>query len=326
MVADQNDRGGTQFRCGHRQEPETGERGHDGDEKNIAHPTDARLYERARRQLVALAAEAGLTLRQNYNRLAPRLARQVGRYAHARQFKRMRKALKKLKGYTGRVLRDIRRQLDDIPAGALRERVLDMLVLIGGLLQQGPKSSGKIYALHEPQVDCISKGKARQRYEFGTKVSITTTIDDGFVLGTRSFPGNPYDGHTLAPALEQVAILTGETPELAVVDRGYRGHGVTTTRVLISGMRRGLTPTLARLLRRRSAIEPEIGHMKTDGRLARCPLKGLIGDAIFAVLCGCGHNIRKILAHLRELWLLILLLASCSRKINWRRALENCPA
>lgn len=295
-------------------------------EKNIAYPTDARLYERARKQLVALAAEAGLTLRQNYNRLAPRLVRQVGRYAHARQFKRMRKALKKLKGYTGRVLRDIRRQLDDIPAGALRERVLDMLVLVGGLLQQGPKSAGKIYALHEPHVDCISKGKARRRYEFGTKVSIATTIEEGFVVGTRSFPGNPYDGHTLGAALEQVAILTGEAPELAVVDRGYRGHGITTTRVLISGMRRGLTPALARLLRRRSAIEPEIGHMKTDGRLARCPLKGLIGDALFAVLCACGHNIRKILAHLRAICLLILLLASLSRKITKLKATENGPA
>ncbi|PIL19969.1 transposase [Puniceibacterium antarcticum] len=275
-------------------------------EKNIAHPTDARLYEKARRQLVALADDAGITLRQNYNRLAPRLAMQAGRYAHARQFKRMRKALKQLKGYTGRFLRDIRRQLDEIPGGSFRERVLDTLVLGGRLLHQGPKSRGKIYALHEPDVDCISKGKARKRYEFGSKVSLATTIDEGFVVGMRSLPGNPYDGHTLAEALEQVEILTGQMPALAAVDRGYRGHGVSATQVLISGTRRGLTPALKRLLRRRSAIEPEIGHMKTDGRLSRCPLKGTFGDAIFAVLCGCGHNIRKILAHLRAFWALIL--------------------
>jgi IS5 family transposase len=290
-------------------------------EKNIAHPTDARLYEKARGQLVALAAEAGVTLRQNYNRLAPRLALQAGRYAHARQFKRMRKTLKKLKGYTGRVLRDLRRQLDAIPAGPLRERVLDMLVLVGRLLHQGPKSRGKIYALHEPAVDCISKGKARKRYEFGTKVSLTTTIDEGFLVGMRALPGNPYDGHTLPEALEQVAILTGQTPALAVVDRGYRGHGVTHTQVLISGMCRGLTPTLKRLLRRRSAIEPEIGHMKTDGRLSRCPLKGTAGDAIFAVLCGCGHNIRKILAHLRALW--AFLISAIVAPMNMLEA-ENC--
>ena len=199
------------------------------------------------------------------------------------------------------MLRDLRRQVDEIPEGPLREKVLDKLVLVSRLLHQTPKSSGKIYSLHEPEVDCISKGKARVRYEFGTKVSVATTLDGGFVVGMRSLPGNPYDGHTLAEALEQVEILTGRRPRLAVVDRGYRGHGVETTRVLISGTRRGLTPVLAKALRRRSAIEPEIGHMKTDGRLARCGLKGTMGDAVFAVLCGCGHNIRKILAHLRAL-------------------------
>ena len=270
-------------------------------EKTIAHPTDARLYERARAQLTALAQEAGVELRQSYARLAPRLALQVGRYAHAKQFRRMRNALRKLKGYTGRIMRDLRRNLDDIPTGALRDRIITKLALVSQLLHQEPRGSNKIYALHEPQVDCISKGKARVRYEFGTKVSIAATLDEGFVTGMRSFPGNPYDGHTLAEALEQVEILTGQRPSLAVVDRGYRGHGVLATRVLISGTRRGPTPDLLRQLRRRAAIEPEIGHMKTDGRLARCPLKGTFGDAVFAVLCGCGHNIRKILAHLRAL-------------------------
>uniref|UniRef100_A4WPB0 Uncharacterized protein n=1 Tax=Cereibacter sphaeroides (strain ATCC 17025 / ATH 2.4.3) TaxID=349102 RepID=A4WPB0_CERS5 len=142
---------------------------------------------------------------------------------------------------------------------------------------------------------------SRRTYEFGTKVSIATTLKGGFVVGTRSLPGNPYDGHTLGEALEQVAILTGHPPKRAVVDRGYKGHGVEHTQVLISGTRRGLTPALARALRRRSSIEPEIGHMKADGRLARCFLKGTLGDALFAVLCGCGNNIRKILARLRAL-------------------------
>ena len=271
-------------------------------EKNITYPTDARLYERARDQLTALAQEAGVDLRQTYARLAPRLALQVGRYAHAKQFKRMRKALKKLKGYTGRVMRDLRRQLEDIPEGNLRDRIIAKLALVSQLLHQQPKGADKLYALHEPEVDCISKGKARVRYEFGCKVSVATTLDEGFVVGMRSFPGNPYDGHTLNEALEQVEILTDQRPDLAVVDRGYRGHGVEATRVLISGTRRGLTPKLIADLRRRSAIEAQIGHMKTDGRLTRCPLKGTVGDAIFAVLCACGHNIRKILAHLRA-WL-----------------------
>lgn len=287
-------------------------------EKAIAHPTDARLYERARDQLVALAQEAGVELRQSYARLAPRLALQVGRYAHARQFKRMRKALKRLKGYTGRVMRDLRRHLQDIPEGSLRDRIVGKLALVSQLLHQPPKGGDKIYALHEPEVDCISKGKARVRYEFGCKVSVATTLDEGFVVGMRSFAGNPYDGHTLKEALEQVAILTDRRPDLAVVDRGYRGHGVEATRVLISGTRRGLTPKLIADLRRRSAIEAEIGHMKTDGRLSRCPLKGTIGDTLFATLCACGHNIRKIRAHLRA-WLAWIVAAILSADDNQAR-------
>jgi len=268
-------------------------------EKNIAHPTDARLYERARRKLVGLARASNIRLRQNYNRLGPRLCGQVGRYAHARQFRRMRKALRRLKGYTGRVLRDIERQMDKVADGPLKLRLQELVELVNRLLAQKPKDRKKLYSLHEPAGDCISKGKAHKRYEFGTKVSVATTTDGGFVVGMRSLPGNPYDGHTLHEALEQVEILTDQRPQMAFVDRGYRGHGVETVKVFISGARRGVTRTIAKLLRRRSAIEPMIGHMKIDGRLARCPLKGTTGDAIFAVLCGCGHNIRMILRHLR---------------------------
>ena len=270
-------------------------------EKNIAHPTDARLYETARRKLIGLAREAGIGLRQNYNRLAPRLTGQIGRYAHARQFKRMRKALRRLRGYTGRVLRDIERQLGKVPEGALRTRLVEMIALVNRLLAQKPKDKGKLYSLHEPAVDCISKGKAHKRYEFGTKVSVATTNRGGFVVGMRALPGNPYDGHTLSEALEQVEILTDQRPEMAFVDRGYRGHGVENVKVFISGARRGVTRTIAKLLRRRSAIEPMIGHMKNDGRLTPSPLKGTVGDASFAVRCGCGHNIRMILRHLRVL-------------------------
>ncbi len=134
----------------------------------------AGIYERARALLVGRAKRAGIELRQSYARLAPRLAVQVGRYAHARQFKRMRKTLRQLKGYVGRVRRDLHRHLQEIPQSPRREGVLDALWLVGRLLEQGPKSCDKIYSLHEPEVDCISKGKARVRYEFGTKVSLAT--------------------------------------------------------------------------------------------------------------------------------------------------------
>jgi IS5 family transposase len=270
-------------------------------EKAIAHPTNARFCEKARRRLAALAHEAGLSLRQSYARLVPRLTGQVGRFAHVRRFKRMRKALPRLKGDTGRVIRDIQRQLGSIADAALRQRIEVEIALVDRLLRQKPKDRGKFYALRQPEVDCISKGKARVRYEFGSKVSVAVTHKEGFVVGMWLMPGNPYDGHTLREALDQVEILTDTRPKRSFVDRGYRGHGVQTTAVYIAGSRRGMTPALASDLRRRSAIEPAIGHVKTDGRLSRCALKGALSDAIHAVLCGCGHNIRMILAHLRAL-------------------------
>jgi IS5 family transposase len=203
-----------------------------------------------------------------------------------------------------------------VTEGPLKLRLQDLVALVNRLLAQKPKDCRKLYSLHEPAVDCISKGKAHKRYEFGTKVSVATTTQGGFVVGMRAMPGNPYDGHTLHEALEQVEILTDRRPDMAFVDRGYRGHGVETVKVFISGARRGITRTIAKLLRRRSAIEPMIGHMKNDGRLTRCPLKGTTGDALFAVLCGCGHNIRMILRHLRVFLCQLVWLVALFRRIT----------
>lgn len=268
-------------------------------EKAIAYPTDSKLLNTGRAQLVKLAAKAGLTLRQNYNREAPRLAGQIGRYAHAKQFKRLRGSLKKLKTIVGRVWRDVTRQIEQIP-DALRPQATDLLAKVERLLKQQPKDRHKLYSLHAPEVECISKGKSRQPYEFGVKVSVATTHREGLVVGMRSLPGNPYDGHTLHEALEQVSILTGRPPKEVFVDLGYRG-GTTTTgvRVYHRKLKRGITPRLKRDIKRRSAIEPAIGHMKNEGKLRRNWLKGSEGDAFNALLCGCGHNLRMILRKLR---------------------------
>ena len=130
-------------------------------------------------------------------------------------------------------------------------------------------------------------------------MTLATTLKEGLVVGCRSMPGNPYDGHTLAQTLEQVGILTNHTPKTAIVDKGYRGIELPDVQILRSGQRKGITKTLKAMIKRRSAIEPTIGHMKMDGRLGRNPLKGELGDALHAVLCGAGHNIRLLLKKLR---------------------------
>ena len=274
-------------------------------DKAIAHPTDSRLLERCREHLVKEAARHGLKLRQNYNREAPRLASQIGRYAHAKQYKRMRRALRTLRSRVGRVMRDVQRQIGKV-AENRRAGLEDLIAKTKRVLTQGQKDKNKLYALHAPEVQCISKGKARQPYEFGVKVSITTTHREGLVVGARSMPGNPYDGHTLEEALEQVAILSEVKPEVAVVDRGYRGVAIPGVKIYHPGLRRGITRTLKAMIKRRSAIEPAIGHMKAEGKLGRNWLKGSIGDALNAVLCGAGYNLRMILRKLRLLCALIL--------------------
>jgi len=276
-------------------------------EKAIAYPTDSKLLNRGRQQLVQLVAETGITLRQNYNRIAPKLAGQIARYAHAKQYRRMRNHLKKLKTLVGRVWRDVSRQLAQVPQH-LKPKVTDLLQKVERLLKQQPQDNHKLYSLHAPEVECINKGKSRQPYEFGVKVSVMTTHKEGLVVGMRSLPGNPYDGHTLHLALEQAAVLMQQQPKEVFVDLGYRGATVPAgVKVYHRKLRRGITARLKRDIRRRSAIEPVIGHMKNDGRLRRNWLQGTEGDAFYAILCGCGHNLRMILRKLRLLLVLIFL-------------------
>jgi len=275
-------------------------------EKNIAFPTDSKLYDTSRKQLVNLAASLGITLRQTYQKQARLLLPKIGRYGHARQFKRMRKAIKQVKGALGRVYRDLKRQLPVVVV--LNEPQQTLLDHAVRLLAQKKRSKNKLYSLHAPETECISKGKAHKRYEFGVKASFATTLRETFVVGARSFTGNPYDGHTLTEQLEQTEILCNTAATEVYVDRGYRGHRHPgDAKVILAGQQRGVSPQQKKRLSRRNTIEPIIGHMKQDGKLRRCFLKGTLGDAMNVILCGAGQNIRKLLKWLS--WGLLLALS-----------------
>ena len=274
-------------------------------EKAIAYPTDSKLYDKVRHAVVNAAHELNISLRQTYRKLCRKLLPKIGRYGHAKQYRRLRKGVKKIKGALGRVYRDLLRQL---PEGVvLTETQQTALDQAKRLLAQEKHSKNKLYSLHAPETECISKGKAHKRYEFGVKASFATTVKETFVVGARSFTGNPYDGHTLAEQLEQVTILCGITPEEAQVDQGYRGHGYNgSTKILMVRQKRGITPQQKKRLKRRNSIEPIIGHMKNDGKLGRCHLKGQLGDAINVILCAAGQNIRKLLRWLYFAWLWLM--------------------
>src|SRR5476651_118416 len=278
--------------------------------KNIAFPTDAKLLHAAIKGLNRLARRHGVRLRQSYLRVAKRAAMMAGRYAHAKQFNRQRRQLRILRTRLGRIIRDIRRKIAGQPT--LEGAFQWPLARAGQIRSQQQRQRGwKLYSFHAPEVECIGKGKARAPYEFGVKVSIVTTNacapGGQFVLHATALPGNPYDGHTLRAAIEDTQRLTGCEIERVYADKGYRGHDAPNPRsVFISGQKRSVFGVIKRELRRRSAIEPLIGHMKEEGHLGRCYLKGHTGDAANAILTAAGYNFRRILAWLRILLRLIL--------------------
>jgi IS5 family transposase len=273
-------------------------------EKAVAHPTDSKLLETARSKLVAAAQEAGIELKQTFAKEGRLLRFKAGRYAHAKQFKRMRRVIKRQSTVVGRLVREIERK-----ASGLSTAVCQAL---GGALAKAQRiadqsrsrkntiGAPKLYAWHAPEVECIAKGKSRTPYEFGVKVGIAATLKHNLIVGARAFTGNPYDGHTLWEQLEQATILmqdTGHKPTTAYVDLGYRGVDADNPGVAIKhrGKFKTLTAQERKLLKRRQAIEPIIGHLKADHRMDRCHLKGEQGDRLHAVLCAAGYNIRWLL-------------------------------
>ena len=268
-------------------------------EKAIAYPTDARLYHKARVLLVKAAKDRGIALRQSYLRLGKRALIMSGRYAHARQMNRARREQKKLKIYLGRVCRDVLRKCPQPDA-----QLAELLHNAQRILTQQRHDKNKLYSLHAPEVECIAKGKAHKKYEFGCKVSVATTSKDNWIIGVEALHNNPFDGHTLKGALQQVKRLVGWEPRNAYCDKGYKGNpkqlGATAIH-LATRCRSSMKPGEWRWFKRRSAIEPVIGHMKEDHRMERNYLKGIDGDKMNAILAACGFNLRKLLRAL--LWL-----------------------
>jgi IS5 family transposase len=265
-------------------------------QKAIAFPTDARLYHKMRLKLVKKAQECGLELRQSYQRVAKKAFIMQHRFSHARQMKKAAKQLRKLKTYLGRVTRDIERKITLNPQ--LQQELSSLIETSYRLLAQRRDSSSKLYSIHAQEVNCISKGKAHKKYEFGCKVGLVSSAKNAFIVGAIAFKGNPYDGHTIRDSLDQTKKLLNRDKLADVyVDEGYKGHGcsdIADVHVVRRGWRK-LPASIRRWYKRRSVIEPIIGHCKFDNRLERNYLKGVEGDRINAILSACGFNIRKLL-------------------------------
>jgi len=266
--------------------------------KAVAFPTDVQTRYKALCALVKLSKQHNVSLRQSYLRVCKTALIKSGRYRHAKQMKRAKRQERFIQIRLGRVIRDIRRKTAD--SSKLKESFSLALKNATVLQKQTRTSKEKRYSWHAPEVECIGKGKVAKPYEFGCKVSVTTSINPApaghFVLHITALHGRPFDGHTLKPVLESYEQQVGTTPERVYVDKGYQGHHFEPkNRVFKSGQKRGVHGVIKKELRRRSVVEPIIGHLKADHHLGRNYLKGQQGDKVNALLSGAGYNFKLLL-------------------------------
>ena len=270
-------------------------------EKNITYPTDNKLHRKIIKKCVSIADDNNIELRQSYRRTLKKLLMDQRFRNHPKNKGKARKADKKIKTIAGRLVRELERKL----APDLDQ---SFLTLFKKVLAQKKSDSNKIYSLHEPDVQCIGKGKEHKKYEFGSKVSITTTLNSGVIIGAVNITQNVHDSKTLQPALEQQQKLTGITLKNTYVDRGYRGPKVVLGTAIIlpdsPGKNRSAyeKQKLRKGFKRRAAIEPKIGHLKQDHRLSRNYYSGIKGDNINVMLAAAAMNFKRMMNIYKEMF------------------------
>jgi IS5 family transposase len=264
-------------------------------EKNISFPTDAKQYRKIHAQLLKIVRRDGIALTRTYEKEVRKLKQHTRFASHPKNRKKARHAVKRLKTISGRLLREIQRRMDLEQLAYYAEQ----MALYQRMLDQKRGDKNKLYSLHEPHIYCMSKGKAHQRYEFGTKASITTTRDSGIIIGALAFEKNMFDGHMVPGVLVQINRLIKRVPAIGIGDRGYRGKSkINDTRIVTPKPARKNASKEAIALarkrfRRRAGIEPVIGHLKSDHRLKRNFLKGFEGDQINLLMAAAAFNFKK---------------------------------
>ena len=294
-------------------------------EKNITFPTDTKLRVKIIGRCWKLAAAEGIPLRRSYRRELKKTLRIIRFSKSQKDKKKVAAAIRRVKTMVNALLRDVARKLPESSLASRQEE----LERYRRVVNQERHDKNKIYSLHEPEVSCIGKGKAHKKYEFGSKAAIVTTKTGGIIVGAKSFSGTPYDGDTLKALLAQVGDVRGSAPQTAYCDRGFRGRKlVGEPSIAIPGAPQpGATEHAKRKARknfgRRSAIEPVIGHLKSDFRLARNYLKGTIGDAINLLLAAAAFNFRKWMRALAASLFFVLVLLKAGIRRDYESTLKT---
>lgn len=261
-------------------------------EKNITYPTDDKQYKKIIKNCWKISAQEGINLRQSYNRTVKKLGYQQ-RFKNTKQgAKQARKASKSIKVIAGRLVRELARKLSLDRLGAY----LPALKLHQRVLSQNRGDSNKIYSLHEPDVKCYTKGKEHKKFEFGSKASFLVCQETGIIMGALNFTETLHDSKTLPEILEQHQRLVGKEAAEVFVDRGYKGMTrYKSSTIHVPKPDKKITKTKRKRHSRRAAIEPIIGHLKSDYRLGRNYLKGILGDQINVIMAAAAMNLKRVI-------------------------------
>ena len=285
-------------------------------EKNITYPTDSKLAIKIINRLNKIAKRHGIQQRRTYLKEVKKLRLDIRHFRHVKKRSKAKRALKRLRTIARALIRELRRTLS---AYCLFEFYQKDFLFYERVLDQKPKDKNKIYSLHEKQVYCIAKGKDHKQYEYGNKVSIASTAKGNLIVGVVSHEINIHDGHTLPDVLAHIEQSRGNAVKQAVVDRGYRGKNEVNGTAIVLPKKplkkdnRYQRDKKRKQCRRRAAIEPIIGHLKSDYRLSRNFLKGILGDEINLLMAATAWNLKKWLIAFLALFFPSLLTASSSR-------------
>lgn len=273
-------------------------------ENNTSFPTDAKLCKKVIDYCNKIAGNEGIKQRQRYTKVSKQMVRNTYNGKHPKRAKAARKSQRQLKTIAMRLIRELQRNFN----AEQQEFYKDLMTLYTKVVTQKRNDADKIYSIHKPFTRCIAKGKAHSPYEFGNKVGLITTANKGkkIILGIKAFLQTPYDGHTIEPLLEQMETGGQKLPKELVYDRGGRGKSeIKGVKISIPSTPRKKDTayqkqTKRKKFRTRAAIEPIIGHLKTDFRLAKNYFMGETGPQINALLAATAWNMKKMMELLKQ--------------------------
>ena len=273
-------------------------------ENNTTFPTDAKLCKKVIDYCNKIAENEGIKQRQRYTKVSKQLVRNTYNGKHPKRAKLARKSQRQLKTIAMRLIRELERNF----TAEQQEFYRESMELYTKAVTQKRNDTDKVYSLHKPFTRCIAKGKAHKQYEFGNKVGLVTTSNKGkkIILGIKAFLQTPYDGHTIEPLLEQMETGGQQLPKELVYERGGKGKTeIRGVKISIPGKPRKTDTayqkhTKRKKFRTRAAIEPIIGHLKTDFRLAQNYFLGETGPQINAFLSATAWNMKKMMEILKE--------------------------